>query len=225
MPKEKTLNNITEELNRWIPGLDVGMPIHVEDIAGFHKWVNWNCFREEGRNGLGMHRAYDFAAYMNDQRECVLGLPPETPVRSIADGIALFIHCDVLPKKSPKAYYRRLIIKHNSTGLVSEYLHVVPTVKVGQTVTKGDVIATVYKTPKKFLKKGDSLVHLHFGLGTCLYVCDLDACITGRLDPRKILPKKSDLYARPQNSLEFRIARLRRKVSIVIANNYKEYVA
>jgi murein DD-endopeptidase MepM/ murein hydrolase activator NlpD len=147
---------ITVDTKLWEPNLDVTLPINGVDIPEFKKWVNWKGFSKK-------HPGFDFAAYINNKNECILGLPSKTPVRATADGVVAQV-IDMYGE-----YPTYITIEHGKrekgvvagARLLSQYAHVEPLVKDWQPVKKGDVIATLYKDPGN---KEGRLVHLHFTL-------------------------------------------------------------
>jgi len=179
----------------WKPNLDVTLPIDGEDIPGFREWVNWNGFSKD-------HIGFDFASYLNNSNECVLGLPHETPVRAITDGMV----AQVFSPSIHGEYAVFINIEHGKegSGLFSCYHHVKPAIKYGQPVKKGDVIATLYKDSGN---KEGRLVHLHFLLTNAW-----------EKKPREIDP----LYVFPglaeQRSKDFKISKLSPQPHIRIAN-------
>ena len=59
-------------------------PINIRDLPHFSEWINYNGFVSD-------HQGIDFAAYMNKWEESVLGLPGNTGVHSILDGVVLHV--------------------------------------------------------------------------------------------------------------------------------------
>lgn len=85
-PNESEKKPMTPNTIEWEPSLDVSSPIEGKDIPGFKAWINWND-ADIDRIGSrkGYHSGVDFAAYLNMEDEIVFGLPPNTPVRAVAD--------------------------------------------------------------------------------------------------------------------------------------------
>lgn len=184
---------------KWTPELDLVSPIDgTACIPGFVQWVNWN--------GWGpRHQALDFAAYLNQRNECVIGLPSETQIRAVADAR---VH-KVFDDNINGSYSKYIKLEHGERGsrLFSEYHHVVPLVEHGQKVKKGQVIATLHKDPGE--KKG-RLVHLHFSLTQFWSDC--------RVNPVEVFPGLVQLEAEPQGEKNFRVLQLENQPTVVIAN-------
>jgi len=144
---------LTSETDEWTPNLDIVAPIYGSDIKGFSRWVKWNGFSEN-------HKAYDFAAYIDEDGRCVLGLPSETPIRSIADGVVRQIS-QGLAREAGYATFINIEHAREGSSLFSCYCHVDPLVINRQPVKKGDTIATLYKDTGD---EAGRLVHLHFEL-------------------------------------------------------------
>ena len=193
----------------WTSNLEVCLPINGNEIRGFKQWVNWGGFTMKMSllsklnifsRSLSGHDGFDFADYINVNNECVLGLPAETNVRTIADGIidAVQYH---------GGYFDSIRIDHKGDKLFSEYHHVTPLVKIGDRMRKGDIIAKLYKDPGN---EEGRLVHLHFAL-----VQD----IRDLVDPAYIFPEITELVASPERKTKgFKIRGLKYKPNIVIAN-------
>ena len=138
------------ESKEWISGLDVQPPIDGGDIPGFTRWVNWHGYSEK-------HQSFDFSAYLNDQDELIIGLPENTPVCAVANGQVAQI-VDWVGK-----YGMAIRISHGipNDNILSGYDHVVPVVKQGQRVKKGEIIGHLYKDSGN---EEGRLVHLHLSL-------------------------------------------------------------
>lgn len=109
---------------RWFwTNLDLELPVRGEDIEGFKKLVNWNGYRRD-------HQAFDFAAYINNEDECVLGLPPETPVRAVGDGKIVHVSKGI---DGLDEYLTTIKIEHSRNGekFLSEYHHTNPDYDLG----------------------------------------------------------------------------------------------
>ena len=198
----EVLERITENTLVWVPNLDIALPINSTDIPAFKKWVEWNGIHRG-------HEGYDFAAYIDEKGECVLGLPSETKVRAVADGI---VSCVVYPHTYGRPYSSNVYIDHGKMdmGMQSFYVHVLPLVEYGQSVKKGDVIGTLYSDPPG--AEWGQLVHLHFALFN-----------GGRIRPRlvnpsEIFPELSELVAEPQGRRRFTIRQLEVQPQFRIAN-------
>ena len=190
----------------------VSLPVYGEDIPGFVKWVNWNGYR----NG---HEAFDFAAYMNDKGQCVLGLPAKTPVRAIADGmVTLFSRGEEhLYGAAIDSYLGRVHILHQLNDefwFYIGYVHIVPDVKLFERVKKGEPIGTLYKDPEGDIGR---LVHLHFTIYK--YNDHIKLLHSGgEMDSKELFGEITDLIANPQGIPEFRILGLDPQPEIVFAN-------
>ncbi|MBL7100799.1 MAG: M23 family metallopeptidase [Nanoarchaeota archaeon] len=211
---QKNLKEITKETRVWSPNLDIALPIETASIPRFKKWVNWNGFSDK-------HHAYDFAAYMNDKNECVFGLPEETKVRAVADGVVTgyLDKSDLLNLLGEYDNYMATItIEHGKegNGLSSVYTHINPLVKKGQHVKKGDVIATGYKDGG--YKGVGRLVHLHFEMRNSCNIKD------GIVNPATFFPQIDRYRATPQGSPEFQILGLSEQPEIYTAHFKKVLV-
>ena len=88
------IDEVSSDTEIWTPNFRVSLPFWAVDISGFEKWVNWNGFRQKASiasyfTGIDTHSGFDFAAFVNDKNECILGLNSKTPIRAIADGIVI----------------------------------------------------------------------------------------------------------------------------------------
>ncbi len=193
---KKTIKTNTR---RWSRDLDIALPIRDSDIHGFRKWVNWNGYKED-------HYAFDFAAYIDSNGRCVLGLPPEIPVRAIADGTVIKVKgVDVFGHGS---YFSQIDMEHGN-GMRSTYCHLNPLVMYGKSVKKGDAIATLYK--EDGCETG-RLVHLHLELNNGSAVWPYF------IDPTELFPEINELVATPWESKSFEIPQLNPQPEIHIAN-------
>lgn len=202
---------INQETREWLPNQDTTLPIDGRDIPHFREWVCWNGFADD-LSTVRRHDGFDFAAYITDDDRIIFGLPPETPVRAVADGLVKQVIDD------PQAlhgdmYGVSIDIAHgeHNSGMYSFYIHVVPRVKAGIEVKKGDIIGTLYKDPE-----GDEgrLVHLHLGLTNSWNV----SAVTSRLkDPRVLSEELYRHIAQPQGSASFMVEGLPQS-KIVTAN-------
>jgi len=181
----------------WPAEKRISLPIDSRDIPNFCKWIHF-----QGYTGEYKHNGHDFAVYLNQGGEVVLGLPPETPVRSIADGIVERFCV------SPWGEYgNELIIKHNGMGLASSYAHVVPCVQSGQEVRAGDIVARLYiDPPERYGHDSGRLVHLHFGLGRLTLVTT--PIWTEHTDPLPHMGEITDLCIEPEACLDFSVPKL-----------------
>ncbi len=149
MANDNGLESITESTKLWTPKLNIALPISSLDIDDFRQWVNWRGYNED-------HKGYDFFAYANEDGTLILGLPQNTRIRAIADGIIRTVFADLEPLEI-------VAIEHGKigSGLMSRYGHIFPLVKEGMHIKKGDVIGTLCNNPKHIQKYGG---HLHFAL-------------------------------------------------------------
>ncbi len=198
---------VTENTTIWTSDLDIVLPINGSDIKGFEEWVNWSGWKGYSDK----HLAFDFASYLSTDGKCVIGLPEETPVRAIADGIVVQISRG-LTENVPYATFINVEHGKPGSGLFSAYHHVVPIVKQGQEVKKGEVIATLYKDEGNEIGR---LVHLHFMITHGWNVKDRYC------NPEEIYPLIAKYRAEPQGSLDCKIAGLEKQPKIYIAN-FKE---
>lgn len=198
-PKNK-LEKITENTRVWTRNLDVTLPILGTDIPRFEEWVAWNCFSES-------HNGFDFAVYIDKEGRCILGLPSETPVRAVADGIVAQVYDSTYLGE----YAVFINVEHGKkgSGLFSSYHHVKPLVMDGKYVKKGDVIATLYKDPRNDTGR---LVHLHFLLSSGWDIRPRS------VDPSDIFPEIKGLVVEPQGRKEFKILGSDTQPEIYIAN-------
>lgn len=208
---------IDSETKEWLPGQDTSLPINGHDIPNFKAWVNWNGFHFDRETGMG-HRGFDFAAYLTLNDKIILGLPSETPIRAVADGLVRQILDS--PEAVGGGYGVTIHVEHGAkdSGMFSSYIHVIPSVEYGKEVKKGDVIGTLYKDPG--LNEG-RLVHLHLelmsGWGT-----RGSSVMGGGRDKRQDDPKiiSQELYkfnAEPQGNSHFTVPSLK-EMPVQIAN-------
>lgn len=153
---KKPFDNDTKE---WSPSLDTTLPIDGSEIPKFKSWINWNGFQLDRKTGKG-HDGFDFAAYVTTDNRVLLGLPEDTKIRAVADGVVKQV-LDT-PEAVGGGYGVMVSIEHgaNDSGMFSQYIHVRPTVEAGANVKKGDVIGELYKDPGE----EGRLVHLHLRL-------------------------------------------------------------
>ncbi len=185
----------------WTPDLDMDLPINYADIPNFYKWISWNKYSQD-------HRGFDFASYLSVDGKCVLGLPTETPIRTVANGIVMQISRGF----GGGGYGTFINIEHGNknSGLYSGYHHVKPLVKDGQPVKKGEIIATLYKDSGN---EEGRLVHLHFVLSNGWSVEDRI-----NVHPSDIFLNVDKYIAKPQGSSDFQIKDLKRQPEIHQAN-------
>ena len=117
--------------------LELNPPINSTELPRFRQWVNWNGYSER-------HQGYDFCAYLNNYGICIFGLPSETKVRAVANGIVTRVN-----KNSGLYGYGNVVymlhgIEEN--WLVSSYWHVIPVVKEQQQLRKGEMIELYTET-------------------------------------------------------------------------------
>ncbi|MDE1828464.1 MAG: M23 family metallopeptidase [Candidatus Micrarchaeota archaeon] len=212
-PLKASRGQINDKNRVWSARLDVSSPIRGEEIEGFSRWIDWNGFGV--KHEYGIHRAFDFSAYLSKDGKSVLGLPRETKVRAIADGKVVQVN------DLNGDYFTLVHIQHNKMdhtyvagGMLSTYCHVTPLVKAGQKVRRGQVIATLHKDPGNISGR---LVHLHFELSDAVSNSSNNPSHRRR-DPLTILPSINELKAIPPASLEFEIKGLKRQPEIEIAN-------
>ena len=202
----------SQNYNQHTNNLRIELPVRGVDIPKFSKWVIWNKFSSNYLDvvpyGIPWHNGFDFAAYITSEGTCILGLPEKTPVRAVDNGLVR--KASPCPETGP--HTMDMLVEHPNL-LVSGYTHVVPQVKVGSNVKKGDIIATLYKYSGG---KVGNLVHLHFYFATQEY---LDGEIDRHLvDPEKIFGEISDLVAEPQGHKSFLIPQMSKQPLIEIAN-------
>lgn len=119
----------------------------LSDLVGSTAASITAIFREKGTYwSIGWHNGVDIAA------------PVNTPIRAAADGVV--VNADTLAHQD--GFGNRVIIRH-ADGRASLYAHMVsaPLVKVGDRVTKGQIIGKVGGTGKNQHSYG---YHLHFTL-------------------------------------------------------------
>ncbi len=176
------------------------LPIDARDLDGFHSWVLWNGFHEN-------HRAFDFAAYLSKDGIMILGLPEKTPIRAIADGIVAQVAIN--PYEAGN-YFNFVNIEHGEgTGRFSSYHHVIPLVRGGQSVKRGESIATLYKDPGDTIGR---LVHLHFE------ICREWGYRERGIDPAILFPELARISCVPQGALDFTVEGLTYQPKVEIAN-------
>ncbi len=206
---DSQLIQITDNTKEWSPNMDIVTPVDETSIPGFEKWIVWNNAASHLMQGEG-EAAFDWAAYLNKDGEVILGLPVETRIRAIADGLVVQVFSGLGRREG---YATLINIEHGKkgNGLYSSYGHVVPLVKPGERVKKGDIIAKLYKDPGGAAGR---LVHLHFTLSNGWEVKDRIL-----VDPeRTIYANTGFLHAKPQGSLNFQLAELGKNQPVTIAN-------
>lgn len=203
------LEKITDKTTQWKPNLDIVMPIYGGDIPKFIKWINWSGWKGYSEN----HDAVDYGCYLDKTGDCVLGLPEETPVRAVADGIVRQISCGLAGRGVPYACFMNIEHGASGSGLFSVYHHINPTAKDGQEVKKGDIIGTLYKDEGN---EEGKLVHLHFEL--------INGWNFGSRRQRAVNPEQiySEIgtapRANPQGRRDFTLDGLKQQPKIIIAN-------
>lgn len=202
---QKSLKRITEDTKIWTPTLDIVLPINGSDIDDFREWVNWSGWKGYSPH----HTAYDFAAYLSEDEKVFLGLPKETPVRAIADGIVRQVSYGLAGRGVPYACFMNIEHGAEGSGLFSAYHHIDPIAREGEKVKKGEIIGTLYKD--KGSEEG-RLVHLHFELTHGWYVKDR------KCNPELIYPSLTRYRAEPQGSTYFKILGMNKQPEIYIAN-------
>src|SRR3989338_3510075 len=133
--------DLSEQTTLWAANLNLILPIDEKEISNFKEWVNWSGWKGYSPN----HNAYDFAAYLTNDGDCILGLPQETSVYAIADGLVAQVSSGLAGNSVPYATFINIEHARQGNGLFSSYHHVVPLVKQGTYVKKGDKIASLYK--------------------------------------------------------------------------------
>ena len=204
---ETLIDKLTSK-DEWIQDLDIALPINGSDIPYFREWINWNGWK----GNCHYHTAFDFASYFTGDGKCILGLPRETPVRAIADGIVKQVSHGLAGSGVPYACFINIEHGKEESGLFSAYHHVVPLVKDGKEVKKGDVVAILYKDAGN---EEGKLVHLHFEMSHGWDVKDR------KVDPVSLFPQIEKYRAEPQGSKNFQISDLSEQPEISIAN-FKE---
>ena len=202
---QKNLERITEDTQIWTSNPDIVLPIDGSDIPNFREWVNWSGWKGYSPH----HTAYDFAAYLSEDGKVVLGLPKETPVRAIADGVVRQISNGLAGRGVPYACFMNIEHGRNGSGLFTAYHHIDPVVEDGQEVKKGDVVATLYKDAGN--EKG-KLVHLHFEMRHGWNIKDR------KCNPESVFPLIAQYRATPQGNPDFRVSGLQEQPEIYIAN-------
>lgn len=197
----------TKDTKEWSPGLETVLPIDGSEIPNFKAWVNWNSFHLDRNTGKG-HDGFDFAAYVTTDNRVVFGLPEDTKIRAVADGVVKQV-LDT-PNILGGPYHAMINIEHgaNESGMLSQYIHVRPKIKTGDSVKRGDVIAELYKGPE-----GDEgpLVHLHLSLvngGARETLAMGRKSYLRMVNPGLIDPSIYGLNANPQGSANFKIPNL-----------------
>ena len=202
---QKNLERITEDTKIWTPALDIVLPIDGSDIKGFREWVNWSGWKGYSPH----HTAYDFAAYLSEDGRVVLGLPKETPVRAIADGVVRQVSHGLAGRGVTYACFMNIEHGAKGSGLFSAYHHIDPIAQDGQEVKKGDVVGTLHKDEGS---EEGKLVHLHFEMRQSWYVRDR------KCNPESIYPSIIRYRAEPQGSPDFKILGMNEQPEKYIAN-------
>lgn len=196
---------INSETKEWRPNLETILPIEGRDIPGFKAWINWNGFHLNRDTGKG-HDGFDFGAYLTDDGRVIFGLPKDTKIRAIADGIVKQVLDD--PEATGGGYGVLINLEHgvNNGGMFSRYVHVVPNVRNGTAVKAGDVIATLFQDPNG---EEGRLVNLHFGLISGYSTRGGGGINVRTDDPTIIFDKSVCRYsAEPQGNAHFTIIEL-----------------
>lgn len=206
------------EIREWNPQIETVLPIDGTEIAGFKAWVNCNGFQPFAPEAH-THDGFDFGAYLREDGMIVLGLPPTTSIRSVAEGKV----AQVITGGVWGGYAASITIEHGAqgSGLFSQFAHVIPRVEIGQPVNKGEEIASLH------IDEGDEegrLVHLHLelvdGWGTHgTSIAGGYRAYKKRLrDPRLIDPSIYDLTADNQGFAPFNAASIVGGLGIAIAH-------
>jgi len=199
------LERIDKKTRIWTSDLDIVLPIDGRDVPEFSQWVNWSGWKGYSQ----YHTAYDFAAYLDNNGNCVLGLPKETPVRAISDGLVAQVSTGLAGEGVPYATFINVEHAEEQSGLFSAYHHVYPLVSYGQKVKKGDVIATLHKDEGENER---NLVHLHFEMSNGWNIRDRN------VNPEDIYPLIRTPKAESQGSKDFRLIDFQEQPRIIIAN-------
>lgn len=203
-----TKRPIDKDTKEWSQDLDISLPINGSEIPNFKAWVNWNGFHLNRETGKG-HDGFDFAAYVTTDNKIVLGLPEDTKIYAIADGLVKQI-LDT-PELVGGEYGVMISVEHgkNDSGMFSQYIDIKPTIEVGARVKKGDVIGQIYKDPD-----GDEgrLAHLHLCLTSGWGIRGTSIAGGGVLirrdDPALIDRSLYKFNADPQGSVNFTVPNL-----------------
>lgn len=142
-----------ENVGIWTPDMDLITPIDESQIPGFEEWVHYNGFRNPRRE----HTGFDFASYLDTNDTCILGLPAETVVRAVRDGVVL------VATQTGWPYADHVAVSHGEPGdgFNSEYHHVIPLVENQDIVEKGQPLGTLFHQ-KREGSRPEQLIHLHF---------------------------------------------------------------
>lgn len=212
---ERRKSPITPTTKEWTSELDTQLPIQGEDIPDFKAWINWNGFQLNRRTAQG-HDGFDFAAYLTTDNRIVFGLPPDTKIRAVADGVVRqFLNNEF----TGGGYGAELTVEHGAdgSGMFSCYVHTRVFVEEGTQVKKGDVIAELYKDEGY---KVGRLVHLHLMLvdGWGTHGSGWQGGLPLRVqNPRLIDDSIYNFAAEPQGLTHFKVPQLP-SVKIEIAN-------
>lgn len=150
---------IDHKVTEWGADSDTSLPINGSDIPGFVAWVNGNGFNYDCTTRRG-HDGFDFGAYLRDDGTVVIGLPKETPVRAVANGVVRQV---LVGDMTGGAYGCLVNVEHGEegSGMFSGYVHVEPRIYSDTIVEKGDVIGTLHRDSGT---EEGRLVHLHLSL-------------------------------------------------------------
>jgi FkbH-like protein len=190
----------------WELGMDALTPVDETSIPGFKQWIVWNG--PAGHFLFGNDDAsFDWAVYLNGEGNVVFGLPSQTKIRAVADGVVVQVYRHSGP------YGCFINIEHGKkfSGIFSSYIHVVPFVEYGQEVKKGQEIATLYKD----LSGGEGrLIHLHFSVTN-----GWKSKNRLLVDPEKgVYAGVNFLHALPERGRSFRIVELSDVPPVITAN-------
>ncbi len=206
--EQKGKRSLTPETTEWAPDLDTELAIDGQDIPGFKAWINWND-ADIDRSGYrkGYHQGVDFAAYLTTDDEIVLGLPPDTPVRAVADG-----KINTIAATPDAGYNGWILVEHGKPDCKMEsiYRHVVAKegLKGHTEIKKGDVIGTLYVDKPREGNSG-RLVHLHLEMtdgGESPADARMSKFEEKLVSPLTILdPSVRKFTATPQQSTNFKV--------------------
>lgn len=203
------------ETNSWKSIADVvncASPINPKDLPHFSAWINFNGFAPD-------HFGKDFAVYMNKWNESVLGLPGNTNVHSILDGVVLYIDKVKVMEGVVNPYddyLESIVVAHGvsangSPSIIALYAHANSKVKVGDFVQKGQRIAKLHEDHGGPWNKG-RLVHLHLGLA------NYDGQTLNYENPDFVFGNLMHLTAEPQRETSFSIKETGEHANVRLAN-------
>lgn len=148
-----------------------------------------------------------FAAYLTKGGKVILGLPAETRIRAVADGVVYYT------SRFSYGYENIVWVKHEERwgGLTSGYCHVTPSVIESTKVKKGDIIGIPWKQSGNGNK--GTLVHLHFELRNEFQAISIDPrFFDNSLHRYNMIPPTTVKFTIPElpPSTPFEVAHFRR---------------